>query len=193
LGVNELPRFLPRTLIALSLLLAPLVAVAVPRQSPEYAVKLTTGRQLLLSSYRGRVVVLMFVSTDCPHCQAASRLMEGIQKEYRPRGLQTLAVAFNDMAMMLVPGFINQTGASFPVGYDARESVFSYLQLPLTFRMFVPAMVFIDRQGMIRGQYLGDDKFFDNTEKNIRSMLETLLKEPAAAPQSASKAPPRSK
>ena len=171
----------------------PLVAFAVPRQSPEYAVKLTSGRQLLLSSYRGRVVVLMFVATDCPHCQAAARLMETIQKEYRPRGLQTLAVAFNDMAMMLVPGFIKQTGASFPVGYDARESVFSYLQLPLTFRMFVPAMVFIDRQGMIRGQYLGDDKFFENTEKNIRSTLETLLKEPAAAPRAASKAPPRSK
>jgi thiol-disulfide isomerase/thioredoxin len=193
LGVNELPRFLPRTLIALILLLVPLVAFAVPRQSPEYAVKLTSGRQLLLSSYRGRVVVLMFVATDCPHCQAAARLMEGIQNEYRPRGLQTLAVAFNDMAMMLVPGFIKQTGASFPVGYDARESVFSYLQLPLTFRMFVPAMVFVDRQGMIRGQYLGDDKFFENTEKNIRGMLETLLKEPAAAPQGTSKAPSRSK
>ena len=44
-------------------------------------------------------------------------------------------------------------------------------------------MVFIDRQGMIRGQYIGDDKFFENPEKNIRSTLETLLKEPAATQQ----------
>jgi peroxiredoxin len=173
---------LPKALLALFCLLAPLVGATVPRLSPEYTVKLTTGRQILLSSYRGKVVVLMFVSTDCSHCQATSQFMESIQKEYRPRGLQTMAVAFNDMAMMLVPGFITKTGASFPVGYDTREAVHSYLQRPLTIQTYVPIMVFIDRQGMIRGQYIGDDKFFDEQEKekNIRNMLETLLKAPTA-------------
>ncbi len=170
-----------------------MMGASVPRRSPEYAVKLTTGRQLLLSTYRGKVVALMFVSTDCPHCQDTCRFMESIQKEYRPRGLQTLAVAFNDMAMMLVPGFIGQTGASFPVGYDTRESVFSYLQRPSNAQTYVPIMVFIDRHGMIRGQYVGDDKFFENSEKNIRSTLDTLLKEPAVAQRRAIKAPPRSK
>lgn len=186
-------RALPKALITLILLLAPLVGATVPRRSPEYTVKLTTGQQLLLSSYRGKVVVLMFVSTDCPHCQVTSRFLESIQKEYRPRGVQTMAVAFNDMAMMLVPGFVSQTGASFPVGYDVRESVFSYLQLPLNFRMFVPSMVFIDRQGMIRGQYIGDDKFFEDQERNIRNTLETLLKAPAATQQATAKTPPKSK
>lgn len=175
------------------LLLAPLVGATLPRRSPEFAVKLTTGRQLLLSTYRGKVVVLMFVSTDCSHCQTTSQLMESIQKEYRPRGLQTMAVAFNDMAMMLVPGFISKTGATFPVGFGARESVFAYLQRSLTIQTYVPIMVFIDRQGMIRGQYVGDDKFFENPEKNIRGMLETLLKEPAANPPGVSQAPPKSK
>jgi thiol-disulfide isomerase/thioredoxin len=193
LEVDELRRVLPRVLIALILLLAPLVGATLPRRSPEYAIKLITGQQLLLSTYRGKVVVLMFVSTDCSHCQATSQLMESIQKEYRPRGLQTLAVAFNDMAMMLVPGFISKTGASFPVGYDAREPVFSYLQRPLTVQTYVPIMVFIDRQGMIRGQYVGDDKFFEDPQKNIRSTLDTLLKEPAVAQPAASKTAPRSK
>ncbi len=186
-------RVLPSALIALILLLAPLVGATVPRRSPEYTVRLTTGQQLLLSSYRGKVVVLMFVSTDCVHCQDTSKFMESIQKEYRPRGLQTMAVAFNEMAMMLVPGFISKTGASFPVGYDTRESVFSYLQRPVAMQTWVPIMVFIDRKGMIRGQYVGDDKFFENREKNIRSTLETLLKEPAAATPGAVKTPPKSK
>jgi peroxiredoxin len=171
----------------------PLLGATAPRRSPEYTVKLTNGRQLLLSTYRGKVVALMFVSTDCPHCQDTSRFMESLQKEYRPRGLQTMAVAFNEMAMMLVPGFISTTGASFPVGYDTRASVFSYLQRPVTLQTYVPIMVFIDRQGMIRGQYVGDDKFFEDPQKNIRSTLDTLLKEPAAAQPPASKAAPRSK
>jgi hypothetical protein len=135
----------------------------------------------------------MFVSTDCSHCQDTARFMESIQKEYRPRGVQTMAVAFNDMAMMLVPGFINKTGASFPVGYDSRESVFAYLQRSLTLQTYVPIMVFIDRQGTIRGQYVGDDKFFDDREKNIRDTLETLLKAPAATQPGSAKTPPKSK
>jgi len=186
-------RSLPGVLIVLVFLLAPLVAATAPRRSPEYAVKLTTGQQLLLSSYRGKVVALMFVSTDCPHCQDTSQLMERIQKEYGPRGLRTMAVAFNDMAMMLVPGFIKKTGATFPVGYSERESVFSYLRRPLAAQTYVPIMVFIDRQGQIRGQYLGDDKFFENPEKSIRNTLEPLLNEPAAAMPRARKAPLPSK
>ena len=153
--------------------------------------RLTNGRQLLLSTYRGKVVALLFVSTDCPHCQDTSRFMESLQKEYRPRGLQTMAVAFNDMAMMLVPGFISTTGASFPVGYDTRKSVFSYLQRPESLQTYVPIMVLIDRQGKIRGQYLGDDPFFEaaSHEMNIRTTIDKLLKEPgttktaAAAPK----------
>jgi thiol-disulfide isomerase/thioredoxin len=171
-------RVFPAIFIGLIALLLPLKGAEVPRSSPEYAIKLTTGRQLLLSSYRGKVVALMFVSTDCPHCQDTCRFMETIQKEYGPKGFQTLAVAFNAMALMLVPDFIKVTGATFPVGYDERDPVFNYLQRSITLRTYVPIMVFIDRKGMIRGQYMGDDPFMSDREKNIRGMIEKLLKEP---------------
>ncbi len=170
-------------LLTLSLFALPLAAAGGLRSSPEYAIKLTTGKQLLLSSYRGKVVALMFVSTDCPHCQDTCRLMETLQKEHGPKGLQTLAVAFNPMAIMLVPEFIKMTGATFPVGYDERDPVFDYLQRSPTLRTYVPIMAFIDRKGMLRGLYLGDDPFFTDRDKNIRNMIETLLKEPAGTPK----------
>jgi hypothetical protein len=44
--------------------------------------------------------------------------------------------------------------------------------------MYVPILVFIDRKGMIRYQYTGDDPFFQNQEKNVRETIEQLLKEP---------------
>ena len=168
-------------LLGLSTILLPLTAAEVPRPSPEYAVKLASGRQLLLSSYRGKVVALIFVMTDCPHCQDTCRLMETVQKEYGPKGLQTLAVAFNAMAIMHVPEFIKLTGATFPVGYDERDPVFNYLQRSTRLRTYVPIMVFIDRGGMIRGQFMGDNKFFTGREKNIRGMVEKLTNEPEAA------------
>ena len=173
--------------LSLILMLAPLAAATVPRRSPEYAVKLTTGRQILLSSFRGKVVVLMFVSTDCPHCRDTCGLMSGLQKEYGPKGVETLAVAFNEGAMMLVPSFIQRSGATFPVGFDGRDPVLEYLQIPMGFNLYVPIMVFIDRSGTIRHQYLGDDPFFGNQEKNIRTTLDGLLKEPVRTPTSAGK------
>jgi peroxiredoxin len=160
-------------------LFLPLMGAEVGRPTPEYAIKLTTGKQLLLSSYRGKVVALLFVSTDCPHCSETCRVMEGFQKQYGPRGLQTLAVAFNPMSIMLAPEFAKTAGVTFPVGYDERDPVFSYLQRSPTLRTYVPIMVFIDRKGVVRGQFLGDDQFFTNRDNNIRSLLDKLIGEPA--------------
>ena len=44
------------------------------------------------------------------------------------------------------------------------------------FHWFVPVLVFIDRKGMIRHQYLGDDDFFKTANKNIRAGVEEILK-----------------
>ena len=161
--------------------LAPLAGADAVRPSPEYAIKLTSGRQLLLSSYRGQVVALMFVQTTCPHCQATCQFVEQLQKEYGPKGFQPLAVAFNEMSMMLLPEFIKKTGATFPVGWDTRDPVFNYLQRSMNLQTYVPIVVFIDRKGVIRGQYLGDDPFMADPEKNIRATVDKLVKEPAPA------------
>jgi peroxiredoxin len=170
-------------LIGLLSVSLPLAAAEVGRPTPEYAIKLTSGKQLLLSSYRGKVIALMFVSTDCPHCGETCRVMEKFQKEYGGKGLQTLAVAFNPMAIMLVPEFVKTAGATFPVGYDERDPVFAYLKRSATMRTYVPIMVFIDRKGIVRGQYLGDDPFFADRDKNIQAMIEKLIKEPAGTPK----------
>lgn len=53
---------------------------------------------------------------------------------------------------------------------------------------YVPQMVFIDKKGVIRGQYGGTDPFLgQNHEANMRGMIEKLLAEgggstPAKAP-----------
>jgi peroxiredoxin len=150
---------------------------------------------LLLSSYRGKVVALMFISTDCTHCQDTCRvIMEKLQKEYGSQGFQTLAVAFNPMAAMLVPDFIKKTGVTFPVGADTTETVYAYLDKSTTLRTWVPIMVFIDRKGIIRSQYLGDDEgYIANAEKRIRDSIEPLLKEPARGAASAPRTSPAGK
>ena len=176
---HELTRRIPTFLIAAVLCLAPLEAANVPRPSPEYAIQLSKKKQLLLSQYRGKVVVLMFFLTTCPHCQLMAQFIERLNKEYGPRGFQPLAVAFNPNADVLVPDFIKTFGVTFPVGYDQRAPVYAYLEHSPSQRMLVPILVFIDRQRVIRGQYFGGDPFLGEPvkQKNIRGMIVRLMAE----------------
>lgn len=171
--------------VGLGLLVAPLVGAEVPRPAPEFVIRPVNGPQILLSKYRGKVIALEFLQTTCPHCQNCSALLNNFYKEYGPRGFQPVGVAFNDFAAMLVPDYVSSLQLTFPVGIGTREEVMSYLQFPMVERMYVPQLIFIDRKGIIRAQYGGDNDFFKNEEANMRAQIESLLKEPAERPRTA--------
>jgi thiol-disulfide isomerase/thioredoxin len=166
------------TAICAALFAAVASAAEVPRRSPEFSIALNSGKQVLLSSYRGKVVALMFVLTYCPHCQQAIQTVSRLQTEYGPRGFQALASAIEDMASLAVPDFVRRFQPPFPVGFNNRDQVLEYLQHPPMYKLLMPQLVFVDREGVIRAQYAGDDAFFGaDEEKNLRAKIESLLKE----------------
>jgi thiol-disulfide isomerase/thioredoxin len=152
----------------------------VVRHSPEFVLKYNDGHQTLLSSYRGKVIALLFVHTTCPHCQHTSQIFTEYQKEYGPRGFQALDVAFNSMANLYVPDFVKTYGIGYPVSFAPPEQVMDYLKYSLMTRYVVPQIVWIDKRGDIRSQTSanGDDNT-QYSETYWRNMIETLLKEPA--------------
>jgi thiol-disulfide isomerase/thioredoxin len=170
--------------IGFAVALASLRAAEIPRKAPELAVQMTDGQQVLLSQFRGKVVMIDFVHTTCPHCQSASAIVERLYKEYGPRGFQPVGVAFNDNAGLLVPDFVKMLGLTYPVGVASRETVLEYLQHSYAEPLYVPQIVFVDRAGEIRAQHGGinDDFLKGDVEKHIREQVEPLLKEPAPAP-----------
>jgi len=156
-------------------------AQQVPRPAGEFAITMPNGKVTLLSQYKGKVVVLAFISTTCPHCQHTTEILSAIQNEYASRGVQILAAAFNPNAVQLVPGFIAQFRPTFPVGSADRDSVMEYEQASLAKPNYVPDLIFIDRNRVIRAQYMGDQDFFRDQDKNIRQTIDMLLKEPEAS------------
>jgi peroxiredoxin len=148
-----------------------------PRRAPAYAVQLLDGQRVTLASQLGKVVLLAFVNTDCPHCLDTCRLMQRLQEDYGARGVQMLAVAFDQRAKQDLPLFVRRCGAKFPVGWDTPAALLRFLE-GLRGGVYVPVVVFIDRLGMIRGSYVGDDPFLaENQEKNLRAMLDKLAAE----------------
>jgi len=153
------------------------VSAQEPRKAPELAFNVPGQGTKLLSQYRGKVVALDFIFTSCPHCQAATRLMEKFQTQFGARGFQALDVAVNDNADLLVENFAKEFQVNFPVGWVLRDQMLSFMGWTNAY-FVVPQQVLIDRKGMIRYQTPErEDENWDKLMKEdaIRQHLEELL------------------
>jgi peroxiredoxin len=149
----------------------------VPRPSPEFVINYPGGRQALLSSYKGKVVLLTFIFTTCPHCQSECQMLSKLYSELGPKGFQPLAVAVNPMSLMLVPDFVRDYHTNFPIGASEQPPALNYLGINMVERWVVPQIVLIDRKGVVRAQSvpLGTEKLQE--EGYIRQQIEALLHE----------------
>jgi thiol-disulfide isomerase/thioredoxin len=154
------------------------IAAEPARPSPPLAIQRLGAPALELRQYRGKVVALAFIDTNCTHCQDLTKLLIPIAHEYALRGVQVLECAFNDDAQQAMAGFVQQFHPSFPAGWTNRAAVMSYLQRTIIDPrpLYVPHMVFIDRRGIIRADYPGESSFFKDPSTSIRAELEKLLK-----------------
>jgi peroxiredoxin len=166
--------------ILATLLLTGLAAIAapptVPYKAKELTIKEASGKETLLSSYRGKVVVVALVSTTCQHCQHFVGVLNTLQKELAPRGFQPVGVAWNEGASKLVGQFVKDFSVAFPMGSTSIETVYSFIGAALTDRVMVPQILVVDRKGMVRAQtpVEGDPDLQD--EAKLKTLLERLLK-----------------
>ncbi len=162
-------------------------AATLPRPSPDFGINVGQGKQIRISQYKGKTVVVAFILTYCSHCQKAIQILSKLHQEYSPRGLQVLASATEDMAAAALPGFLRQFAPPFPVGLNTTTEFVNYMQHPVMLQLYMPGLVFIDKEGVIRAQYEGRDPFMEEAslEKNLRAKIEELLAPAAAAPKKA--------
>jgi hypothetical protein len=160
---------------------AALEAANIPRKAPDFAIALSDGKQTSLSQYQGKVVTLIFILTTCPHCQGAVRCLAEDQNEFGPRGFQALGSAVEDAAKTNLPGFLRQFNPPFPVGYNQLRPVLDFMQHPPMVGPRMPLIAFIDRQGILRAQYEGQEPFLaqDQMAVNIHAKIVALLEEGA--------------
>jgi peroxiredoxin len=166
-------------------------AATLPRKAPPFAIQTPDGKQIQVSSYKGKVVTLVFILTTCPHCQAATRALSKLQPEYGPKGVQVIESAIDEQASKLVPGFIQNFSPPFPVGYNNVYQAIDFLQHPAMAVPHMPMMAFIDRQGNIVAQYEGNSDFLVDThmEENFRKQLDGMLKTSSPAKKAPAKRP----
>ena len=163
-----------------------------PKKAPDFTFTEPTGNKIQLSTAaKGKVCVLTFILTTCPHCQKESQMLTKLYKEMAPRGLSVFAVAVNDNAAVLIPGFVSQYEVGFPVGFSNPDAMQTFMGFSPMERWVVPQVTVIDRKGMIRAQtpFNGDPNL--QSETYMRTLLEGLLKEGSTTTKTGTKTAPK--
>ena len=143
----------------------------VPRPAAELKILEASGKTTMLSGYRGRVVLLAFISTECPHCQRASGVFEQLSHELSGK-LQVVEVAFNEGGD--TAAFTKRFGLSFPVGVSTSDMAHDFLGITRGARLGTPQVVAIDRSGMIRAQSERLGSPILQTHDYLRELLKAM-------------------
>ena len=153
----------------------------VPRKSPEFTVTDPAGKPILLSSLKGKIVVMPFMFTTCPHCQREAQMLTKLQQEFAPKGVVMLGTVFNDASGPMAAQFVKEFNIGFQVGYATRDAVISYLGLSVLDRWVVPQVAIIDRKGNVVAQSAATGTPELQDEAFLRNFLDKLVKEGGAS------------
>jgi peroxiredoxin len=149
-----------------------------PRPLADIPIYSPDGKIIQLRQYRGKVLLLVIVLTDCKDCANTVELLNGLQKEYG-KNLQVIAAAVNPDAPQQAAAFRAAHHLTYPVGFLTNENdIMTLADFKKPEHPLSPIYIFVDKKGMVRAQYNANDEFFfKKEEKNVRYLIEEYLKQ----------------
>ena len=140
-----------RKLTTLLLLCSAALLAQGPRRAPGFALFDSKMQVYDLYDYRGKIVLLEFIQTTCPHCAAFADILEQVEKKYGDK-VQILAVVHApDDNSNTVAKFAAGHAAQYPILFDQGQMAYSYVR---SGSLQFPHVYLIDANGMIQGDYL---------------------------------------
>ncbi len=162
---------------AVGLLLLLLVAKEGPRakkiieegdHAPEFRLSALDGKQMGLSDYRGKVVMVHFWATWCPPCVEELPTLERIYRSFAGRDFELLAVSVDEGGVETVTSFMQRNKLTLPVLLNPGGSVAKSYG---TFKF--PETYLLDRSGVVRYKMIGAaDWSLPANVKAIRDMID---------------------
>ena len=132
----------------------------------DFTLKDVNGRDVTLSAYKGKVILLDFWATWCGPCKVEIPWFVELQTKYGKDGLQTLGVSVDDTVDKLKP-YVNQLKMNYPVlqglGHDDVQDAYGPL-------WGIPVTVVISRAGKICKKHIGF-----STKESFENEIKSLL------------------
>jgi cytochrome c biogenesis protein CcmG/thiol:disulfide interchange protein DsbE len=132
-----------------TLLCATAFAAAADRRAPGFSLVDYRGVEHDLGDYRGKLVLLAFMQTTCPHCATFAESLQQAQEKYRDK-VVVLAVVTPPDDPGKVGAFISGHKITYPILFDSGQMSYSYV---LTQNLTFPRLYLIDGGGAIRAEH----------------------------------------
>ncbi|MBW2599572.1 MAG: redoxin domain-containing protein [Deltaproteobacteria bacterium] len=130
--------------------------------APDFVLKDLDGKEVRLTDYRGKVVLLAFSTTWCPHCRKMPPYLNELHGEYGDSGLVIFNIDIQE-PVKKVRSFAARYDIKYRVLLDERaETAMAYNVRG------VPSLILVDKEGTIVCRQC----------RSLDNLLETLL--PAA-------------
>lgn len=133
--------------------------------APDFSLTARGGAPASPSAYAGKVVLLDFWATWCQPCRASFPEYQSLLASYGERVI-VVGVSEDD-EQDGIEHFAEETGALFPLAWDADKSVAQRYQIST-----MPTLFIIDGSGLVRFVHAG---FRAGDEASIRAAIDSLL------------------
>jgi peroxiredoxin len=136
------------------------------KQAPDFSLQDINGKNLSLSSLRGKVVILSFWATWCPSCKEEMPRFNKLYSEMKSRGLEIVAVS-SDYSLGYLKDYLSDKHFNFTVLFDGKRTVTRQYEIP-----YLPVTFLIDKKGLIVEKIPGE---FEWPSAEMQEKLEKLL------------------
>jgi peroxiredoxin len=126
-----------------------LFAASPLRRAPGFCLIDTSGQWQDLADYHGKIVLVEFMQTTCPHCATFSTVLNGLKIKYGEK-LAILAVANPPDNPQSMLQFVNGHKLAYPLLLDQGQVAASYVRSP---SVDLPTVYLVDANGMIRNSW----------------------------------------
>jgi thiol-disulfide isomerase/thioredoxin len=131
-----------------------------------FTLKDVQGKNIRLSDYKGKVILLDFWATWCGPCKVEIPWFVEFQQKYGPQGLQVVGVSVDDTVEMLRP-YVKDLKMNYPVLLGLHHDDIQNAYGPL---WGIPVTSVISRDARICAKHSGISSR-ENIEKEIKSLL----------------------
>lgn len=145
--------------------------VRIGEMAPDFTITLTDGKQVTLSSLRGKVVKLQFTASWCGVCRKEMPFIEkDIWLKHKDNADFALIGIDRDEPLEKVLAFAKSTGVTYPLGLDPGADIFAKYALR---DAGITRNVLIDREGkIVKLTRLYNEEEFASLVQQINEMLK---------------------
>ena len=91
--------------------------------APDFTLSTLDGKQVSLSNFRGKVVMLHFWATWCPPCVEEIPTIDKLYRQMLGKNFEVLAVSVDEGGAPAVASFLQQNKMVLPVLLDTRHEI----------------------------------------------------------------------